>query len=219
MPVLTAIRTRHRGSKSREIFVDGDLWRAIPADVASQLGLEVGDEIDASDLEQRIAALEPTSARERALRLLTYRERSVHGLRARLEEDGYSEPVAQELVSDLVRCGLVDDERFAYALARTLTQIRGLGRSRALRELDANGIDDELARRALDEALPEDDELTAARALADSAAARSGATVDKVASRLLRRGYRPAIALEAAREAVRARSEAAEDGPEPSSGE
>ena len=62
-------------------------------------------------------------------------------------------------------------------------------------------MDTELSRASLDEALPPDAELEAAATLAHALAARPAATVDRIAARLARKGYSPAIALRAARAA------------------
>jgi regulatory protein len=196
---LSDIRAPRRGSKVRLIVLDDEPWRTTSADVVARLELEAGAEVDLADLAVRIGETELSCAREKAIRLLTYRERSAAGLRGRLMEDGYSETAAAAVTTDLERIGLIDDERFAHALARTLTQARGLGRGRVSHELARAGISEDLAAEVLEEALPPDAELDAARRLARVAAARPGATRDKVASRLLRRGYRPAVALAAAR--------------------
>jgi regulatory protein len=202
VPVLTDIRVPRRGSRLRQLLLDGERWRAVSSAALARLELHVGDELDPQEVETALAEIEPGCAREQALRLLTFKERSVAGLTSRLEEEGYPTVVARGVVERLTRVGLVDDDRFARALARTLTQVRGIGRSRALRELLTAGIEPELAQTAVDEALPSEDEALAARRLADAAAKRPGATVDKVAGRLLRRGYRAAVALSAARAAV-----------------
>lgn len=199
MATFSDIRIPRRGSKVRLIVLDGEPWRTTSADVVARLELEPGGEVDPGDLGARIARAEAPSARERAIRLLTYRERSAAGLRDRLMEDGYSEEAASAVVADLERIGLVDDERFAHALARTLTHARGLGRGRITRELARAGLSDDIASAALEQALPPDAEFDAARRLARIAAAKPDATRDRVANRLLRRGYRPDVALAAAR--------------------
>jgi regulatory protein len=200
--VLTDIRTPRRGSKLRQLMLDGEPWREACSEAIARIDLTVGADVEPAELEQALAEIEPTCARERAIRLLTFKERSTAGLTDRLTDDGYPPEVARNVVADLARIGLVDDERFAHMLARTVTKVRGLGRSRALRELLAAGIEPELAQTAVDEALPPDEEAETARRLAEAAARRPGATVDRVAGRLLRRGYRPAVALSAARAAV-----------------
>ena len=202
MPILTEIRVPRRGSRRRTLVLDGEPWRDVPSDVVSEAHLKADAEVDPGDLAARFVEIEPRCARDRAVRLLTYRERSVKDLTDRLEQDGYLPEVVSAAVTRLVDVGLVDDERFARSLARNLTQIRRVGRGRASRELSGHGIDPELAADAIDEALSVEDEVAAARDLARSLSSRTGATRDKVASRLLRRGYAPRVALTAARDAM-----------------
>lgn len=214
MATVTDIRRCGPAFRRRCIVIDGDTWREVPAALLALLAIKAGDEVDVAGLSARAESVEPGLARERALRLLTACERSREGLRRRLIEDGFSPSVAQQTVEDLVRVGLVDDERFAHALARTLANARGAGRSKIARELRDAGIEDSIAAAALEGALDVEQEESAAARLAAAAAAKPGATVDKVAARLMRRGYRAPIALAAARVAVEAAG--ASDDPDPS---
>lgn len=201
MATITEIRTQRHGSKRRQLFVDGELWRCVSSEVVAAAELHEGDDVEPASLREAIAELEPRFAKERALRLLSFKDRSRAGLIERLTDDGYPQEVAEGVVADLQRMGFVDDDRFAAAYARTLVEIKRFGRSRVLRELERAGIEDSVAAGAVAEALPEETEDLAALVIARSAACRSGSSVDKVASRLMRRGYRPGIALNAARAA------------------
>ena len=215
MATLTDIRRSGPGFRRRTLVIDGDPWREVPAGVAVALELEVSDDVDRDELAAAIRTAEVPRAREKALRLLTAKDRSRYGLRTRLIDEGYGAEVAEQTVEDLERIGLVNDERFAHALARTLANVRGMGRSGIARELRSAGIDEEFATEALDEALGGDDELEAARLLAVRAAARGGATVDRITAKLVRRGYRLPLALTAARQAIAARGGTAADPSEP----
>jgi regulatory protein len=201
MPLVTGVVAPRRGSRRRVVYLDDQEWRTTSADVLKPLGIKVGSIAPLDELERAIDEAEPVRARERALRLLTYRERSATELAARLAEDAFPQAVAAAVVADLERVGLVDDERFARMTARVLTQIRGMGRSRALRELASKGIGPDLAQEVVDEALPRKAEQTAADDLARALACRPKASVDRVAARLLRKGYTPPIALGAAKRA------------------
>ena len=188
-----------RGSRRRTLVLDGEPWRDVPSDVVSEAGLKPGADVDPGSVGPALAEFELRCARDRVVRLLTYRDRSTSDLSERLAEDGYLPETVASVLERLTTLGLVDDERFARSFARSLTQARGLGRSRALRELTSHGVEPVLAGAALDEALPVERERAAAGVLARTLAARSGATRDKVAGRLARRGYAPRVALEAAR--------------------
>jgi len=196
---VTDIRSR-RGSKRREIFVDGDLLCVTSSAVVAVLGIACGDVVDPDDMTARIRSLESRFCRERAVFLLTYRDRSSKELSERLVSDGYDPSVAEDVVGSLVACGLADDLRFASGTARALVQSRGLGRARAHRELVRHGVDEGLAEEVLDEFAPREDERARARAAAHTAV-RSGDTVERLAARLCRRGFSTSEAIDAAREA------------------
>ena len=213
MSILTEIRVTRRGSRRRTLVLDGEPWRDVPSDVVSQAHLKQGSEVTPEELSSRLEEIAPRCARDRAVRLLTYRERSVSELSDRLSEDGYHPDTVSGAIERLTSIGLVDDERFARSFARSLTQIRGLGRSRAARELASHGIAPDLAADALEEALPPEDEQAAANDLALKLACRSGATRDKITGRLLRRGYAPRVAIAAAREAMQSPESDAADHP------
>ncbi|MHB8740933.1 MAG: regulatory protein RecX [Coriobacteriia bacterium] len=194
---VTAIRSR-RGSKRREVELDGSMWRAMPRSVLAELGISSGDLVDPDENTARMITHEPPAARERALRLLAYRDRSESEMRTRLSDDGYSPLIVDQIVGWLLDTGLLDDGRFAEQLARTLVIGRRYGRSRALQYMRRAGVSDELALSALGALAPSEDERDRALALARSLF-RSGDTVDRLASRLVRRGFTPADSLACAR--------------------
>jgi regulatory protein len=156
----------------------------------------------ADDLAREIDQAQPSLARAKALRLLNYRERSISELAARLTGDGYPDSVATRVVGDLAASGLVDDDRFAHALARQLLEIRGLGRRRALTDLAAKGVDAEVAARAVDELVSVSDDVARAEEMARQLAPRLGGSVDRIAGRLVRKGFPTGVALRAARDAA-----------------
>jgi regulatory protein len=201
MPRVTALRAAFRGSKRRSIHIDGEEWRTTSAAVIRELGLSQDDEVDLRELEAALSAAEPVAARERALRLLGYREHGSKELHTKLTDDGYPAAVAAAVTDSLVRVGLVDDERYTSLLARTLIEGRGYGRSRAYREMTRRGISEDDAGGCLDALCSESTERTRALELARKWA-RPGADVRKLAARLARRGFAMGICFEAASAAV-----------------
>lgn len=199
--LVTNVKTHGRASHRRTVWLDDEPWRVMAVEALRECGIAVGDHVDVCELDERLADMEPRLARERALRLLMYRERSAHELHSRLLDDGYPPDVVDSLVAWLVETALVDDARFAEGFARMLVRSRGYGRERAMRELRLRGIDDELARSALDAAAPPEDEAERAHTLARRLM-RADDTVDRLAARLARRGFGPGISLDAARSAI-----------------
>lgn len=194
---ITAVHSR-RGSKRREVDLDGSPWRAMPLAVLNAVGIASGDVIDPDDIAARILALEPAAARERAMRLLAYRDRSESEMRARLTDDGYTGDCVEETIKWLLDTGLLNDDRFAEQFARTLVVGRHYGRTRSLQRLRRSGLPDDVALRALDEIAPAEDERERAALLARTLY-RTGDSLERLASRLVRRGYAPGDALSAAR--------------------
>ena len=122
-------------------------------------------------------------------------------MRTRLSEDGYTPQTVDATVDWLLDTGLLDDGRFAEQMARTLVVGRRYGRARSLQTLRRAGLSDEAALQALDEVAPPELERDRAAALARSSY-RAGDSVERLATRLVRRGFSPADALSSARVVV-----------------
>ena len=69
--------------------------------------------------------------------------------------------VAEEVLDRFAEVGLIDDAAFANAWVESRHRGRGLGKRALAQELRRRGVDDELARDALDELDPEQEEETA----------------------------------------------------------
>jgi regulatory protein len=145
-----------------------------------------------------------TSAKDRALRLLSVRSRSRVELERRLARAGYEPDEVQEAIADLEEVGLVDDERFARELAEAKRR-RGMGRRAGLAALRAKGVDREIAEQAVGEVNPEDEADRAyelARARLDRLRALApGVAYRRTVEYLIRRGFEPVIASTAVRRA------------------
>ena len=76
-----------------------------------------------------------------ALNLLTRRALSCTECRDRLLARQHPEDKVDEAIARLVENGSLDDKRLAQAHARTAVEIKGRGRLRVVRELQARGVD------------------------------------------------------------------------------
>lgn len=198
---ITAI-TRGRGAtKRRRIFADGDPLCETSFDVVTRLGLSEGDEWDEDDLNESIEGACREIARSRALALLGFRDRSPFELRTRLLEEGLTPSAVGAAVELLLTEGYLDELRFAESLARVLVETRGRGRERVRRELEQRGIAADALHAALEECCPEDAEgqraLSLARRLAPTAP-----DPQKLAGRLVRRGFSVHVSIDAASAAI-----------------
>ena len=145
------------------------------------------------------------TAKDRALRLLGVRDRSRRELERRLLQAGFGPEDIAEALDALAGAGLIDDERFAASVVEHALTGRMAGRRGVLSSLLSKGVDRPTAERAV-ESLGEG-EAERAEALARRQASRThGLDPEKAYRRisglLLRRGFSPSTAYDAARRAL-----------------
>jgi regulatory protein len=110
---------------------------------------------------------ECTRAKNIAYRYLSYRPRSYSEVEKKLRDQGFGDVTVRTVLSNLIRLGYIDDEKFAEQWAQSRVRLRGLGRRRIEQELRDKGVDRETARRALDDVLTADLEIETARRAAE----------------------------------------------------
>jgi regulatory protein len=103
-------------------------------------------------------------ARKILLDQLTGRARSRSDLATKLAQRNVPDDIAGRLLDRFEEVGLVDDAAFARLWVEQRQSGRGLARRALAQELRRKGIDDDVAREALDEIAP-DDEVESARVL------------------------------------------------------
>jgi regulatory protein len=97
-------------------------------------------------------------ARKILLDQLTGQARSRAELATKLAKRRVPEEVAERLLTRFEEVGLIDDAAFARAWVESRQPGKGLGRRALAQELRRKGIDDDVAREALEEIEPEDEE-------------------------------------------------------------
>jgi regulatory protein len=151
-------------------------------------------------------------ARTILLDALTGQARSRKELRDKLAKKDVPGELAERLLDRFTEVGLVDDEAFARSWVESRQRSRGLARRALAQELRRKGVDDDTARRALDDLEPEQEER-AARVLVRKKL-RSLRGVDhatatrRLAGLLARKGYPAGLAFGIVRDELGA----AEDG-------
>jgi regulatory protein len=152
-----------------------------------------------------------TVARTILLDKLTGQPRTRAELADLLAEREIPGDVAEEVLDRFTAVGLIDDAAFANAWVESRHRGRGLGKRALAHELRRRGVDDELARNALDELDPDEEEATA-RALVRRKL-RSMRSLDRqVAMRrllgmLARKGYPGGLAMTVVKQELAASDE------------
>ncbi|MEU4621543.1 regulatory protein RecX [Actinoplanes sp. NPDC023801] len=153
-------------------------------------------------------------AREICLRQLAVRPRTRAELAKALLRKEISEEVIAEVLDRYDEVGIIDDAAFARAWVSSRHHGRGLARRALANELRQRGVDPEVAGEAL-EAVDDEAEAEAARALVDRKLRTASGTPDAIFRRLVgmlaRKGYPAGVAIRAVKDALAARdAEAAE---------
>lgn len=135
---------------------------------------------------------------------LTGRARTRSELATKLRARNVPDDIAGRLLDRFEEVGLVDDAAFAREWVEQRQSGRGLAKRALAMELRRKGVDDEVAREALDEIDP-DDELEAARALV-RAKLRSVRNLDRdkavrrLVGMLARKGHSSSVAFRVVKE-------------------
>ncbi|WP_342453296.1 MULTISPECIES: regulatory protein RecX [Kocuria] len=154
------------------------------------------------------------AARNIVLRQLTASAKSRRQLEDKLADRGVPESVAMTVLDRFQEVGLVDDVSFAQTFVRSRAETRKLARPALRRDLQAKGIDPDVAEAALQQRTDEQErqdalELVRRKApsgeqLATQMAERS--TRDKLTRRLVsmlaRKGYAPGMAFDVVKEVL-----------------
>ena len=161
---------------------------------------------------------QPKSCHERALGLLAVRARSRRELERRLQQAGFEPTEIDDVLERLERVGLIDDQAFARQAAEHAFGVKRAGRRAVVSSLMLAGVAPDVIESTLAEAAEGEDER--ADALAASRAARLGSidpakAFSRLTSLLVRRGYSPEVARQAARRALASEAvvDAEEDPP------
>jgi regulatory protein len=198
MPVVTGVLERHGRAK---LFVDDEFWAELDAQVVAERGLFEGAVLSDERLAEARVAGEKPLAMNRALDILSYRARAKGELRERLVQTGYAEETVGVVIVRLEELGYLNDEEFARNLAREEAR-KKYGPRRILGDLRRAGVDEEVAREAVEEEFAKHSEYETALTIAQqryNTGEGSDAQARRVYGFLMRRGYSAGVCAEVAR--------------------
>ncbi|WP_298803942.1 regulatory protein RecX [uncultured Pseudokineococcus sp.] len=141
-----------------------------------------------------------------ALRQLTMAPRSRAELERKMATKGVEREVAAQVLDRLTEVGLVDDEAYAGMLVRSRQATRGLARRGLQHELRSKGVDDDVARAALEEVTDEDERVAAeqlvARRLRSTRGLERSVRERRLVAVLARKGYAGGLSFAVVRAAL-----------------
>lgn len=164
-PLITKIGRQKRHSKRLSVFLDGEFAFGADEEVVAELGLAVNQQVEPETIAQAVEREEEHKVREKALRYLSFRNRSVKELKTFLLGKGYGPEVVSRTLNRLEAVGLLDDRAFAKAWAEVRVKSKGMGEKLLERELRQKGIKKEAIREAV-EGLGDEEDRALSLALA-----------------------------------------------------
>jgi len=191
---ITQIAVQKKRKNRCSIFLDDEFAFGLDQDVVLRFGLKKGDVLDEKRIEEILLSEERKSAKDRALKFLSYRDRSEKEILTKLKDVGYDESVIEWVITDLKRLKFIDDKRFASSFAQSQMITRPMGEFFLKRELKQKGVATELIEQTIEKVYEEKDQLTVAMELAEQRKTRFK-NLDEIKAKkrvsdfLLRRGF------------------------------
>lgn len=145
--LITALQVQKNNQDRVNVYLDGNFAFGLARIVAAWLS--IGQSLS----DEKIAELRAQDAQEaayqRALRYLSFRDRSEAELRRYLTDQQVSEEIIEETISRLQRSGLLSDQRFAHTWVNNRSEFRPRGKRALAYELRHKGIEAEDIHQAL----------------------------------------------------------------------
>ena len=113
MSKVTAIHIGKGRKKRVNVYLDDKFGLAMEAEVIIREGLQVGQELSASQIEALSRANNFHRCLNTAIRYLSYRPRSEFEVRGRLRRQGFDTEIIEVVIARLKEQGLVNDTDFA----------------------------------------------------------------------------------------------------------
>ncbi|WP_019640232.1 regulatory protein RecX [Paenibacillus fonticola] len=175
-------------------------------DVMIKYRMIKGTAFSKADLEEIIAADERQRSYGDALAYLSRKPRTAYEICLRLDEKGWSEGTASDVIRRLTQEGLVDDAAYAQEWVRQRVGSHGKGKLWVRHELQQKGIAKPLIEEALNEVSEEDEYDSAFQLGLKKWKSTKGELMErkrKTGAFLMRRGYPGGLVAKVIRELVR----------------
>lgn len=195
--VITAITPQKRNKDRYSIFVDNAFVLGISDSTLTDRGLKKGQKLTPS-LYQKLQRDEGRNAvKSYMLKLLSRREHARRELFNKARNKDYHADVINDVLDELQKKDLVNEQRFANTYARDKNNLNRWGPSKIEAHLYKKGIGKELAQKAVEKAFEEVDLKARFIQLTEKKRRRFLREEDtfkrkkKVVDYLRRKGYRP----------------------------
>lgn len=132
---ISKIEVQKKNKKRSSIFINGEFKFGLTTEIIVKYGLKEGDEITDEVIKNLLLAEEKEYLKQRAYRLLRYRNRSIAEMKDRLTKLGYEPDIVEMVITELKEEGILDDQKFVKGFASEYTELKPKGNIFILREL------------------------------------------------------------------------------------
>ncbi len=146
MTTITALEIQKKNPRRVNVYLDGQFAFSLSRAVAA--GLEVGQTLDAADIERLQLQDLRAKAWQQAMLLLSLRDRSEAEVRNNLEKHSFPPAVIQSTLERLRAEGFLNDQRFAQEWVANRTEFRPRSRRALAFELRRKGLSETDIRSA-----------------------------------------------------------------------
>jgi len=173
-----------------EIVFDDGTVGSVDKTVWEHSGYSIGDSMDPHEWDALCELSDTHRAREKALYYLSLRDYGSGELVQKLCRAGIARELASDTVKRLAQSGLIDDERYAAALARDMSSRKLYPKRRIAASLKEKGFSSDVIENALCE-LPEEETQQALELLIKKGynGKSEGVPRDKLLAKLARYGF------------------------------
>lgn len=147
---ITAIRAGRSRGKRVNVFLDGKFAFSLEAEVAVREGLQVDQELSASQTEALARSDHFHRCLNAAVYYLSYRPRSESEIRERLQRRGFNGDSIEAVIAKLKEQGLVDDMAFAQFWKDNRQSFSPRSRWLTRLELRQKGVADDIIDQVVD---------------------------------------------------------------------
>lgn len=197
---ISKIEPQKRNKRRSSIYIDGNFGFGLSNEVVLKHDLKEGDEISDVLIKDVLLEEEKQKIRQRAFKILHYRNRSTQELRSRLIRIGFDDQLVLDIIEEFTAEGTLDDEKFAHAFVGDYTKLNPRGNRFIIRELEKRGV----SKKIISEIIDERDEIFLVRNFIEKKLSRLNKhnlkDKQKIIRRLLTRGFSPDVVYDVLRE-------------------
>ncbi len=147
---ISKVEPQKKNKNRCSIYIDGEFRFGLTKELLLKYDLKEDDQITEDEIQNLLLHDEKGKIRNRAYRLLSYRERSTQEIRERLIHVGYDAQLVDDVVHGLIADDALNDERFAQAFVKEYTRVKPKGNRFIIRELAKKGIAQETIEKVLE---------------------------------------------------------------------